>query len=387
MPHETKTDEAATIPESAGSATASSSESVGADGTRGPAPLSKEDILKIAEDPYFKYLVDKTARSQTWAFLAAVGSVIAAILLYAGLEFKSAKSEIDKNVIMSQQATESVKKNSQESQAMADKAQGQIEAVNALLSRSQSYGQESEQMAIIQAAQEHIRTSTDLQRVFFDSQNKLLAGASAETEQANRNVEQINKILKGLDKAEISKKLDEVNKEIKEINAAKTNVKNMSDTVAEKVKEVNSQVQSLKTLQDVNFELVKARSAESVTLRAHDSIELKLPDLEHLCADPNTQSDLHVKFTVEGLGTSFNLHWRVRRDDDSEVSEGAQLIKSQKTHTSLDENTFSLKNTPYEVVVEFANYGIFAHDFVVLKVRPQRKAVPCKQETSAKAAP
>lgn len=170
----------------------------------------------------------------------------------------------------------------------------------------------------------------------------------------------------------------------KQIETAKTNVKNMSETVAENVKQVDSQVRSLKTLQDVDFELIKARSSESFTLRAHDSIELQLPDLERLCADPNTQSRLIVKFSVKGLGTSFNIYWRVRRDDGSEVSEGVQRIKSQKTQESLEEDAFTLKDTAYEATVEFANYGIFAHDFVVLKVKPLRNVIPCKQETSAK---
>src|ERR1043165_9789232 len=58
--------------------------------------LSKEELLRITEDPYFQYLIEKKARAQTKTYLALIGSVILAILAYSGWTFKSATEQIEK---------------------------------------------------------------------------------------------------------------------------------------------------------------------------------------------------------------------------------------------------------------------------------------------------
>jgi hypothetical protein len=79
---------------------------------------------------------------------SASSSVMAAILLYAGLDFKSAKGEIEKakneihgNVVASQQEVDRVKNSSAAAEAVAANAQTQIRSVHELLTRAQAYGQ------------------------------------------------------------------------------------------------------------------------------------------------------------------------------------------------------------------------------------------------------
>lgn len=290
--------------------------------------LKKEDIDKLTADPYFKYLVDKTARSQTWGFLAVIGSVIATILVYAGLEFNSAKGEIDKakneirnNVVASQIEIDKVKESSKDAQIMAGTAQNQVQRIDEILESVQRYGAESERRSldIVKAAQDHVTTSSALQRSFFQTQRELLSGVSATVSRANDDVEQISQVLLDLKKENIPEKLSSVQDELKKIEEARANVETASQ-------EVGEQVKSLKSLQTVNYELVKSRSSESITLRAHQSYVMQMPDLESLIVNPNSKSHLWITFKVEGLGKNFDLSWKVQRDDGSVVSNGTQPI-------------------------------------------------------------
>lgn len=392
MPEERNINE---IPEGAGRATPGSP-----GGVRGPRPdapdpvaFRKEDIHKIVEDPYFKYLVDKTARSQTWTFLASVGSIIAAILLYAGLEFRSARGEIDEakkaindDVVASRQEVQRVKADSQEARAAAENAQAQLTMVDALITRVDAYGQESERRALsmVGAAQSQINSFAATQQGFITSQRGLLDSVSAVTGQAAQNVRQADALLTQLKRENIPEKLTQVQEHLGEIESARTKVEETTDKVDETYRQVETQVKSLKRLEDVNLELIKARTSESIILRAHQSSELQLPDLTRLSANRNTQAHLWVTFGVEGLGRSFKLFWRVRRDDGTEVSKGTQQIKAPEKQSGviISRAPFALTGTPYEVLVEYENFGLFAHDFVVLRVRPQRQAAPSIRETS-----
>jgi hypothetical protein len=340
--------------------------------------LRKEDIDKLIDDPYFKYLVDKTARTQTWAFLAIIGSVLAAILVYAGVEFKSAKGEIERaksdirnNVVASQDEVEKVKASSQDAQMMAGNAQNRLEKINGLLDSVQRYGAESERrsMAIVEAAQGHINTSSAIQSSFLNTQKELLGGVAAIVSRANDDVEKINDVLDELKDENIPQKLSSVRDELSKVEKASAYVEKVSN-------DVDEQVKSLKSLQTVNYELIKARSSESITLRAHQSYVMQLPDLDNLILNPNSKSHLWVTFKVLGLGKHFDISWKVQRDDGFVVSNGTQLIVASQKRMSMSDIPYPLTNTPYEFVVEYSNYGIFAHDFVVLKVRPVRKTAP-----------
>jgi hypothetical protein len=161
-------------------------------------------------------------------------------------------------------------------------------------------------MDMIKAAQDHINASSALQGRFFQSQDALIRGISTTTQQANQNVKDINKILNDLNEAKIPS-------EAGTDNEATKDVEEISKKVGLRFGQVESQVNSLKNLENVNYELIKARSLESITLRAHQSYRLQLPDLKSLDADPNAQSHLLVIFSVNGLGKHFKLFWKWKR--------------------------------------------------------------------------
>lgn len=106
---------------------------------------------------------------------------------------------------------------------------------------------------------------------------------------------------------------------------------------------------------------------------------MQMPDLESLIVNPNSRSHLWLTFKVDGLGKHFDISWKVQRDDGSIVSNGTQPIVAAEKQISMSDIPYPLTNTPYEFIVEYSNYGIFAHDFVVLKVRPVRRGAPSKQ--------
>jgi hypothetical protein len=336
--------------------------------------VKRDDFMKIVEDPYFQYLVEKKARAQARSFLVAVGSVIAAIILYSGWEFKSAKNEIDKNVAAIQEEAKGIQARKQEIDQAAQSAADRVNSSTQLLTDTQNYSDQSEKKATamlasiegqintsVAAVQGQVASSENLQRNFFDAENQLLNTTSTIVGQAKTDADRINSGLSKLN--EIDEKIQKVDEANKKVELQRQEVSNFTDTV-------RAQVSSVKSLEQLNEELLKTRTTEFVFLRERRHYTVRLPSICQKDLNKPTPLSYKVTFRVDSVKNKFTVYWTVDNEgqpNEVNPSEMKWDIK-ERPKDQKDSPYIYLKGTPYIATLEQVYGGFFSSELVVIKV-------------------
>ncbi|MFL6283562.1 MAG: hypothetical protein ACJ74Q_10525 [Pyrinomonadaceae bacterium] len=352
--------------------------------------LSKEDLVKISEDPYFQYLIGTKARSQTWAFLSIVGSVILAVLIYSGLEFKSAKDEIDKNKKDVAEQTDNIKKNNAELEKATSSAMHDLEGSRDMLTniREDQVGSEQRANAMIAGIQAQIATSiaasrgqmdsfASAQRNFLEAQNKLLDKAVETNNEARVSAAKLNEQAMTIT-AQLMQQKEAAERTINSANGAVYEAKR---TLAD----VNSKLQNVSSLEALSVELARTKALDIITLADRQQTEIWVRNVGAQGEDQSKLPRYRITFGVGDMKKSFDIEYKVESEEQIAHGVDGAWKKWHITPRHSSSSSPSLSCVPLAPATFQANLtqkysGFFAPEFVVIKVTPRTTVdQPCKQ--------
>lgn len=360
--------------------------------------VNKETMLKLVEDPYFQYLVEKKARSQTRTYLVLVGSAILAILAYGGWEFKSAKDEIEKQKTAIQAAQKEVRETADdvkltkeaasmaaaEVQSTATGVQATVSDAERLTLSSKEFAAQSVGLAnsMLTTARENMTTSQHAQAGLLEQQNRVINSVSQVNAAAAHQLElaqaQLAKVEHLYDSA--GSKVDETERRVNEVLGQTGRI----DDVEKRLGGLTANATRLNTIQD---RLLQGGIVATVLMRSRVPATIKLLDPEH---PDSHEYDWTITFTGFNLDSQKMHVWgEARREIDSRLLKfevkGMNAAPTEGGHKPYSLRDFGI---PFKIQVDFAYHTLLSRDFASLKVigDAPSKARPAGHTTATAAA-
>jgi hypothetical protein len=354
--------------------------------------LKKEDFLKIVEDPYFQYLVEKKTREKIRAYLILVGSTVLAILAYGGWEIKSAKEHINKAKEQVEKEQTTVQSTSKEIQQAAENAKKQQEqtsdtekSIRETVTSARNFAKQSSELTngMLMAAQDNIKTSQAAQKSFFDQQGNLLAtvkdineAAKLQLDKADKRFDDVDKRFNDVnalvDKANTqvkdtdkqievsSNKLIEVGKQAEIINTTKTNLDKLTDN-ANLLKRIQQRV--------LEGGLINA----TVFMRSKKATTIKMLDPDN---PEDKTNDWVLTFTRFELSDKKLSVWgNAKKGDARSINFAVLDMHAQPTDAVRDFVPLPNK-IPFQIQLNFAYHTFFSVDFASLNI----SGIPTQKE-------
>lgn len=337
--------------------------------------LSKEDLSKIVEDPYFQYLIKEKARAQTKSYLILVSSIILGVLAYGGWEFKSVRDLLEKERATVSNLSEKVRNTADDVTAKAaivaakkDEMSQTIDAVKSTIDGARAFTDQSNLAtgSLLAAARENIQDSQNSQRRFYEQQNSLLntfsSIHSSVSDAANRQLEMAGDKLREVKTLteETRRRADESAAEINQVLQKAAVVQRQGGTLTELT-------DGALRLQGIQKKLLQGGIVGTVFLRAQQLQTIKMLDPY----DPlKKDSEWYITFKRFHLN-SETLHI-IGEAKQGEYGTPIQFelpnISARPSQSEHPSHSLLRWKIPFKLQLNFAYHTKLSRDFVSLKL-------------------
>jgi len=326
--------------------------------------LSKEELLRITEDPYFQYLIEKKARAQTKTYLALIGSVILAILAYSGWTFKSATEQIERE----KSAIQTTREKIQEIAADVEKQKGdtskEADSVKNTVADASRFAQQSSIMtnAMLETAKANLENSQKSQGTLFDQQSRLLTTVSKINDAANQQLTQVGTRLNEVQTLASTTKqqVTETEQRVSEVLARAGSLDNVAGNL-------NTLTESATRLNLIQNRLLQGGIVGTVFMRARQPATIKMLDPVHPDEEKYDWLITFVRFKL--TNEQLRVWGTARRINASEVIP-FEVMDIDATPSKMERPFHSLKKhgIPFKLQLNFAYHTLYTRDFASLRI-------------------
>lgn len=332
--------------------------------------LSKDELLKIVDDPYFQYLVEKKARAQTRAYLALVGSAILAILAYGGWEFKSAKDQLEKERVSIQstrkeiqQTADDVKKQKDETSVAVAGLASTVEGAQSLVNHSKEFAEQSNNMTNAMLA-----NSLNSQRSFFEQQGKLLTTVSRINDSAELQLTEVRQQL-----TNVTQLAAETDAQIKKTQEQAATVLAKAGELSKVGADLVDLTTNAKRLDVIQKRLLQGGIVGTVFMRARQPSTIKMLDPYN---PDKREYDWLITFTKFHFNGKMMSVWgEAKRNNAPEVIK-FEVVDIDATPSKAEQPFHPLKDygIPFKIQLNFAYHTLASRDFASLRIFGEESA-------------
>jgi len=324
--------------------------------------LSKEELLRITEDPYFQYLIEKKARTQTRAYLALIGSAIVVIVGYAGWTFKSATEQIEREKTAIQTTREKIQQTADDVEKQKMETSKEVANVQNIVAGANRFAEQSSMMTntMLETAQANLENSQKSQGTILEQQGKLLSVVSQINEAAKQQL------------AEAGKRLEDVKTLASKTNEQVTNTEQRVNTVLARAGKLNELEGNLEDLTNranrlnlIQNRLLQGGIVGTVFMRAQQPSTIKMLDPSH----PG-EYDWLITFVRFKLSNKQLRVWGEARRNDNSESISFEVVDIDAAPSKMERPFHSLKKygIPFKLQLNFAYHTLASRDFASLRI-------------------
>jgi hypothetical protein len=327
---------------------------------------TNEEVQELLDHPYVEYLISIKTRKQARGFLVGVGSLVLAVLAYAGLEFRSVRAEMAESVQQVEDAAEEIGTEQQRILEQARQVDEVLTRAQASLASAQAFQSDAEASTarLMDLVETNIETAGTSQRSFFELQGQLLQQASTLGAEASLAADNASRTLQEIQDQDLDGLIQQGQRLLQEASALAEEVDATQAGAEVTLDALSDGLSGLRTLEQINERLIRTSTSELFLLRERREYSVTLPDI-----DPERFEDTKytITFRVSGIGSRFTLEYRVEGSGHATWYQW----EIDSPLTGSDESVSRpIEGTPFTAVLLQRYYGFFSPEFLVLRVQP-----------------